>query len=111
MLVGVAMDAHAMTTLSLTEPELIRHIFGMSAALGAGILIGMLHFLTLRWNAAMFAAGQSLLPALAMQLARFAATTGALAVVAGRFGALPLLVAAAGVLATRTVVVRRGARP
>ena len=100
-----------MMKLSLTEPELIRYFLDMSAAFAAGVLVGMLHFLTLRWNAALFAAGQSLLPALAMQFVRLAATTGVLAVIAGRFGALPLLVAAAGVVSTRTLVVGRGARP
>ncbi len=100
-----------MMKLYLAEHELIRLVFSVGASLAAGALIGMFHFLTLRWNVRMFAAGQSLPLALALQLARFAVIAGALAVIASHFGALPLLVAAAGILATRTAIVRIGVRP
>ncbi len=100
-----------MMKLYLAEHELIRLVFSVGASLAAGALIGMFHFLTLRWNVGMLATGQSLPLALAVQLVRFAVIAGVLAVIASQFGAVPLLVAAAGVLATRTAVVRLGARP
>ena len=77
--------------------------------LAAGVVIGGIHFLTLRWNVRMLAAGRSLLPAMAVQFGRFAAIGIVLAVIAGYFGALPLLAATAGILAARTLIVRFGA--
>jgi len=100
-----------MTNFHLTERDLILYVLSASAWLTAGILIGVFHFLTLRWNVRMFAVGQSFLLALATQLVRFALIAGVLAVIASHFGALPLLVATAGILATRTAVVRFGVQP
>jgi F1F0 ATPase subunit 2 len=105
------MDAQAMTKLYLAEPELILLVCSVGASLAAGALIGAFYFLTLRWNVRMFATGQSLPLALAIQLVRFAVIAGALAVIAVHFGAMPLLVVTAGVLATRTAIVRIGVRP
>jgi F1F0 ATPase subunit 2 len=105
------MDAQAMTNFYLTEHDLILYVLSASAWLTLGALIGAFHFLTLRWNVGMFATGQSLPLALAIQLVRLAVIAGVLAVIANHFGALPLLVAAAGILATRTAVVRFGVRP
>ena len=100
-----------MTKLYLAEHQLILLVLSVSAWLAAGALIGAFHFLTLRWNVRMFAVGQSLSLALATQLVRFALIAGVLAIIASRFGALPLLVATAGILATRTAVVRFGVQP
>ncbi len=50
-----------MTKLYLPEHELILLVLSVGAWLAAGALIGACHFLTLRWNVRMFAAGQSLL--------------------------------------------------
>ena len=87
-------------------------LYGLEACawLAAGALIGAFHFVTLLWNVQMFAAGRPLVLAMASQLARFGLIAGLLAIIAGRFGALPLLAAAAGILAARTVVVQLGAR-
>jgi N-ATPase, AtpR subunit len=74
----------------------------------AGMVIGACHFLTLRWNVGMLAAGRSLLPVIAVQLGRFAATGAVLAVIAIYFGAIALLGATAGILAARTGLVRWG---
>jgi F1F0 ATPase subunit 2 len=104
------MDAQAMTNFYLTENNLILYVLSASAWLSVGALTGTFHLLTLRWNVGMFATGQSLPLALAIQLARFAVIAGVLAVIA-HFGALPLLVATAGILATRTAVVRFGIQP
>jgi F1F0 ATPase subunit 2 len=100
-----------MTKIYPTDHELILLVCSAGASLAAGALIGAFHFLTLRWNVRMLATGQSLPLALALQLVRLAVIAGALAVIAVHFGALPLLVAAAGVLAARTVIVRIGVRP
>lgn len=110
MLVGVAMDAQAVTKLDLAHYGLVPCLLSVGAWLVAGTAIGALYFLTLRGNAAMFAAGRSPVLALAMQIARFMGIAGVLAVVAIHFGALPLLVATVGILAARTVIIRWGAR-
>ena len=100
-----------MTKLHFTEYDLILLVVSVGSWLAAGALIGAFHFLTLRWNVGMFAAGQSLLQALAIQLIRFAVIAGVLAIVAHYYGALPLLAATLGILAIRTVVVRFGVQP
>ncbi len=97
-----------MTNFYLTEHDLILYVLCASAWLTAGVLIGAFHFLTLRWNVGMFATGQSLLLALPIQLVRFAVTAGMLAIIAIHFGALPLLLATAGILTTRTGAVLFG---
>lgn len=102
------MDAQAMTNLFLTEFEVARSVVSIGAWLILGALVGAFHFLTLRWNVRMLAGGQALPLALAVQFGRFTLVAGALAAIAGHFGALPLLVAAAGVLAARTAVIRFG---
>jgi N-ATPase, AtpR subunit len=77
--------------------------------LAAGLIIGGIHFLTLRWNVWMLTAGRSLLPAMAIQFGRFAAIGIVLAFIAAYFGALPLLAATAGILGARMFIVRFGA--
>ena len=100
-----------MTKLYLPEHQLILLVLSVGAWLTVGALIGSLYFLTLRWNVRMFTIGQSLPLALVTQLVRFALIAGVLAIIASHFGALPLLVATAGILATRTAVVRFGVQP
>ncbi|MCF8534392.1 MAG: ATP synthase subunit I [Reyranella sp.] len=81
------------------------------AWLAAGAAIGALYFLALRWNVRFFATGRSVVLAVALQFARFAAMAGLLTIVALEFGALPLLAATAGVLMARTMFLRWGAPP
>lgn len=71
---------------------------------GIGFALGSLHFLGLRANAALFVRS-ALVRAAALQLLRLAAT-GAGLVLAARHGALPLLLAALGLLLARRVVIR-----
>ena len=101
-----------MTGFLLAQQDLIASALAGGAWLAAGAAVGALYFLTLHWNVRMFAAGRSLVLALALalQLARFTAIAGVLAVLAVHFGALPLLVATAGILAARTVILRWGVR-
>ena len=91
--------------------DLMHHsVMGFALSFGAwftaGLLLGAGYFLTLRWNVRLFAARSSMLLPLGIQLGRFALMAVVLTIVAIHFGALPLLAAAAGVLATRTIVIR-----
>jgi F1F0 ATPase subunit 2 len=109
MLVGMAMDTKAMTTLSSADGAFLSAL-GVGIWLAAGVLIGGFHFLTLQWNVQRFATGQSPVLALAIQLMRFVVIAGVLAIITRRFGAMPLLIAMAGIFATRTAVIRGGAQ-
>ncbi len=100
-----------MTELHLGEHGLFLLALSAGAWLAVGTLIGAAYFLTLRWNVRMFVAGQSLPLVLAAQLVRFAVIGGGLAIIARQFGALPLLVATAGILTARAAIVRYGAQP
>jgi len=76
--------------------------------LGAGALIGALYFLALHWNVRMLALGRTPLLTMALVFGRFVLLAGVLATIASWFGALPLLLAAAGILVVRTAAVRLG---
>jgi len=97
-----------MTKLYLIEHDLVLLVIGAGSWLTVGACIGAVHFFTLRWNVRMLANGQSIPVGLATQLVRFALIAGALAAIAVHFGAWPLLVATAGILAARTMVLRLG---
>ncbi len=99
-----------MTNSYFAGHDLLLYVLGASGWLTIGALMGAFHFLTLRWNVHMFAAARSLPLALASQLVRFALIACLLAIVANRFGALPLLAATAGILAARMAIVQLGAR-
>jgi hypothetical protein len=100
-----------MTHFYLPGHDLFSYVISAGTWLPLGALIGALHFLTLRWNVWMLTADWSLPFASAIQLARFTVTTSLFAVVAVLFGAFPLVVATAGVLAARTAVLRFGGEP
>lgn len=100
-----------MIELYLADHDAVLLALQACAWLGAGAVIGVLYFLTLRWNVRAFATRQSLLAPLGLQATRFAVLAGALAVVVIQFGALPLLVATLGILVARTALIRRGIRP
>ena len=97
-----------MTIFRNIEHELILGVLRAGAWLGIGTLIGAFHFLTLRWNVRNFEFGRSILLAFAIQLVRFALIAVVLGVIASQFGALPLLIAAAGILAARLAIMRFG---
>ncbi|MCX4157648.1 MULTISPECIES: ATP synthase subunit I [Paraburkholderia] len=77
----------------------------LALGLSVGILAGAWHFLSLRWNWPLFASGKAM-PALALQLARFA-LTGALFLMLADVGAIGLLAGMMGFLLARGVAVRR----
>lgn len=103
------MDAQAMTRFPFVPHDTAALVLSGGAWLMAGMLAGVAYFLTLRWNVRLLALGRSFVLALALQLARFAAVAGLLAVIAAHHGALPLVAAACGIVAARTVFVRSGA--
>ena len=95
----------------LTAPHWLLVAVGSAGWLAAGLAIGAMNYLSLRWNVRMFTDGRSLFPALAIQLGRFAAVGIVLALIVHGFGALSLLVTTAGILLARSVIIRLGARP
>ena len=97
-----------MTPLYPPQHDMFMLVLTTSAWLAIGGLIGTCHYVTLRWNAQMLAIGFSVLVVLATQLTRFAVIAGVLAIITRHYGALPLLVAALGILASRTAVLRLG---
>jgi F1F0 ATPase subunit 2 len=99
-----------MTIFHGGERDLIFGMLTASAWLGAGALIGAFYFLSLRWNVRHFEIGRPILLAFAIQFVRFALMAAVLGVIARQFGALPLLIAAAGILAARPAILRWGAQ-
>jgi F1F0 ATPase subunit 2 len=100
-----------MTKFHLTEHSLILPVLNIGAWLVVGTLLGALYFLTLRWNIQTFIVGKSPPAAFLIQLIRFSVLAGGLVIISKQFGALPLLVATAGIIAARTAIIRFGVRP
>jgi len=82
-----------------------------AAWLLGGVLIGAVYFWTLRFNVRLFAFGRAPFSALGLQAGRFLLLAGLLAAIADHCGALPLLLAAAGILAARTIMTARQGVP
>ena len=95
----------------LTAPHLLLAALNAGGWLAAGLALGAMYYLSLRWNVRMFTDGRSLFPALAIQLGRFAAVGIVLALIVHGFGAFPLIVTTAGILLARSVIIHLGARP
>lgn len=94
MLVGLEVDGQRMNL-----PMLALHLVG-------GIVVGILYFRTLRWNAELFGGGGRVRTLIASMAARFV-LLGTILTAASFEGAMPLLATAAGVLVARTIVLRR----
>ena len=71
----------------------------------AGLLLGLVYFRGLWWNAQLFSAGGCLGTTIGIMLGRFILLGGLLTLVSFE-GALPLLVTALGVLIARSSVIR-----
>jgi N-ATPase, AtpR subunit len=97
-----------MTATFAPDHAVAMHLLGAGAWIVLGLLIGAIHFLTLRWNARAWLGGQAAALAIVVHLARFALTAGALVIVARYSGALALLIVTVGILAARSVVIRTG---
>jgi N-ATPase, AtpR subunit len=99
-----------MTGLDVTAHDILELILDAGPWLAIGARTGAFHFLILRGSVQMLATGSPVLLALALLLIRFAVMAAALGVIIRHSGAVALLVAAIGVLASRTAAVRIGAR-
>ncbi|HEV2675360.1 MAG TPA: ATP synthase subunit I [Aliidongia sp.] len=82
----------------------------LSAHLIAGILLGLVYFRGLWWNARLFTAGGRTTTAMLLMVGRIA-LLGGLLTLASLEGAGPLLVMALGVLIARAIVMRRLSLP
>jgi len=99
-----------MTHFDLTARDLIGYLLHAGPWLAAGAAVGIFYFQALRWNVRMFAAGQSLLLPLGIQLVRFALTAAVLFAITRSFGAPALLATTAGIVIARTAIVRSRAQ-
>jgi F1F0 ATPase subunit 2 len=88
---------------SILTPTLIAHAM---LFVGAGAMIGAMHFTFLRWNAQLFISSGPVWHAVALQLARMMVTSAALLGCAYA-GALPLVAALAGLLLARQFTLRK----
>jgi F1F0 ATPase subunit 2 len=100
------MDAQTMTSFHVGGNALLALQTG--TWLSGGALIGACYFFTLRWNVNLLALGQAPLIGIALLLGRFAFLVGTLVIIVSQFGALPLLMAAAGILVARTAAIHLG---
>ena len=92
---------------------LLRHDFLLIASMAgwfvAGGLLGVAHFLSLRWNVQRLVAGRAL-ASLGLQVLRLALTGSAMTLTVRLFGAVPLLAGWLGLMAARIGVLRLEAR-
>ena len=80
-------------------------IAGMAGWFVAGGLLGLVHFLSLRWNVRRLVAGRAL-ASLGLQVLRLCLTGTAMTLTVRLFGAGPLLAGTLGLIAARTGVLR-----
>jgi F1F0 ATPase subunit 2 len=106
MLVGLEMDAERMTYLSFNGLPTWAMLLSLTVHLVAGVLLGIVYFRSLWWNARRFTAGGRVTTTIAVMIGRFV-LLGLLLTLASLEGALPLLVMALGILIARSVVMRR----
>jgi F1F0 ATPase subunit 2 len=104
------MDAQAMMDFGFTRHDLFNFLLSSGAWLTAGALIGTFQFLTLQWSVRMLVAGRGLLLSVGVQLARFAMIAFILTAIVRSSGAFSLLVAAAGIVVARTLMVQRSSQ-
>lgn len=89
--------------MSASIPDLIPQ-FGLGLLIG--IVAGIAHFGSLWWNTRMFAQAGSMVAAVVVQLGRLG-LLAAVFVGLSRFGALPLLAGALGLLMARQLMLKR----
>jgi F1F0 ATPase subunit 2 len=99
------MDEKRMSLLLLDRLPSWAMTLSIGGHLAAGILLGLLYFRAVWWDARRFALGGRATTTIALMIGRFTAL-GGLLILASLEGALPLLVMALGVLIARSVVMR-----
>lgn len=95
-----------MILLPIGSLSLWSMVLSLAAHLSAGILLGLVYFRIMCWNARLFRSGARMTTAIALILGRFAGLGGVLAL-ASLEGAIPLLLVALGVLTARSLVVHK----
>jgi F1F0 ATPase subunit 2 len=100
------MDAKRMNVITFGSPVAWTMVAGLAAYLAAGIVLGILYFRGLWWNARLFARAGHLPTGIVLMVGRFV-LLGGLLTLASLQGALPLLVMALGVFIARFAVMRR----
>jgi F1F0 ATPase subunit 2 len=106
MFFRMEMDGERMTSLSFMSLSAWGTCLSLAAHLAAGIVVGVIYFRSLWWNARRFTMGGRVATTIAVMIGRFV-ILGAVLTLASLEGALPLLLMALGVLIARSVVVRR----
>jgi F1F0 ATPase subunit 2 len=103
MLVSMEMDGERMIYFNALPTWAIT--LSLAAHLAAGIMLGVVYFRSLWWNARRIAAGGRVATTIVVMIGRFV-LLGFLLTLASLEGALPLLVMALGILIARSVVMR-----
>jgi F1F0 ATPase subunit 2 len=106
MLVGLEMDAERMTSLYFNGLPTWAMLLGLAAHFATGIMLGIVYFRSLWWNARRFSEGGRVATTIAVMIGRFV-LLGLLLTLASLVGALPLLLTALGVLVARSFVMRK----
>jgi F1F0 ATPase subunit 2 len=106
MFFRMEMDGERMTSLSFSSLPAWGACLSLAAHLVAGIVVGVIYFRSLWWNARRFTMGGHVATTIAVMIGRFV-ILGMVLTLASLEGALPLLLMAAGVLIARSAVVRR----
>jgi len=83
--------------------DFFQFIAGTAGWFTAGGLLGMMHFLSLRWSVRRLVAGRALL-SLGLQVLRLVLTGTAMILTIRLFGAVPLLAGSLGLMVARTGV-------
>jgi F1F0 ATPase subunit 2 len=100
------MDEQHMSFSSLDSLPAWAIPLSLAAHLAAGIVLGILYFCSLWWNVRRFTGGGRATTIIALMIGRFA-LLGGLLMLASLEGALPLLMAALGVLIARSIIMHR----
>lgn len=95
-----------MSPISMSNPSSWLWVASIAVHLGAGLLLGILYFYGVWWNARLFASGGRMGTSILVMLSRIA-LLGVVLTLASLKGALPLLVTAVGILLGRFIVMRR----
>jgi F1F0 ATPase subunit 2 len=106
MLVGMEMDAERMISLYFNSLPTWAMATSLAAHLAAGVMLGIIYFRSLWWNARRFSAGGRVATTVAVMIGRFV-LLGLLLTLASLEGALPLLLMALGILIARSLVMRK----
>jgi F1F0 ATPase subunit 2 len=103
---GMEMDGERMTSLSFGGLPAWATCLSLAAHLAAGIVVGVLYFRSLWWNARRFTSGSHVATTISVMIGRFV-ILGVVLALASLEGALPLLLMALGVVVARSLVMRR----